>query len=278
MVARMDRKMISISSSSSNASLRTRAELVKLDFQELYLKWGGAQPPRTGLHASSLLVSDAEWCPRKHVLSELFPDEAVQPDLKHWQWKQQDTFLHGWELHRKWQYLFKHFGGNVVVTHVEYGLLDWRDEHELDRTHYDAEREIYFSPDAILDIAGEHHVVEIKGVNHNAFESLTDSLHFAMSVCETVEKAVVQANLYMHLLELKHAVILIENKNNQDFKVWITEYNRDLALPYIQRAYQVKGGLTLARAHNTYPPRLCATADDSLARKCAMCDTCFALK
>lgn len=270
--------MISISSSSSNASLRTRAELVKLDFQELYLKWGGAQPPRTGLHASSLLVPTGDWCPRKHVLSELFPDEAVSPELKHWQWKQFAIFENGWDLHRRWQRVFKRFGNvvQVVIGEDTNGLPFCQDE--LDRTHYDAEREVYFSPDAILDIAGEHHVVEIKGINHNAFESLTDSLHFAMSACETVEKAVIQANLYMHLLDLKHAVILIENKNNQDFKVWITAYNRDLALPYIQRAYQVKGGLTLARAHNTYPPRLCATADDSLARKCAMCDTCFVLK
>lgn len=258
-----------ISNSSSNASLRTLAELVKIDFQELYLKWGGCAPPRTGLHASSLLVSDQDWCPRKHVLSDLFPQEALSPELKHWQWKQQAIFENGWSLHKRWQQLFRQFA-NVVG---ELGKL------ELDRTHYDPERNIYFSPDAILDITGEHMVVEIKGIHHTAFEALPFDLPGAMHACETVEKAVSQANLYMHLLELKHAIILVENKNNQDFRVWITEYNRELALPYIQRAYQVKGNLVLARdGQNKYPARICQSADDARARQCPMCHKCFSLE
>jgi len=250
---------------SNDPGLRTRAALLALDFQDMFLKWGANQPPRSGLHASSLLVSEQEWCTRRYVLADLFPDSAETPELKQWQWKQQAIFENGWDLHKRWQHLFRQFA-NVVG---ELGKL------ELDLTHYDEDRDLYFSPDAILDIAGEHYVVEIKGINHAAFESLTNDLTVAMKACETVEKAVSQANLYMHLLELEHAVILIENKNTQDFRVWITEYDRQQVLPYVQRAYSVKGHIALTKVNGTYPRRVCQSPDDALARKCPMATCCF---
>jgi hypothetical protein len=260
---------------SNDPGLRTRAALLALDFQDMFLKWGANQPPRSGLHASSLLVSENEWCTRRFVLADLFPDEAQQPELKQWQWKQQAIFENGWDLHRRWQKLFLKFG-NVAYGNTNNVKGDTVTvAPELDLTHYDSDRGVYFSPDAILDINGEHHVVEIKGINHTAFESLTNDLSVAMKACETVDKAVYQANLYMHLLELQHAIILIEDKNNQDFRVWITEYDKYLTLPYIKRAYLVKGMITLARTNGTYPKRVCQSPDDALARKCPMRDCCF---
>lgn len=265
-------------SSSNNPGLRTLAALIQIEFEDLYLKYGQSQPPRIGLHASSLLVSDSEWCTRKHVLAAVFSDEAVTPELARWQWKQQDTFLHGWELHRKWQYLFKEFG--AVVKYIGEDEEGWplAPEWELDRTHYDDTRMVYFSPDAILEFAGEKLVVEIKGINHDSFQALTNNLGQARKACETVDKAVVQAQVYMHLLELNHAVILIEDKNDQNFRVWIIEYDRMVVLPYIQRAYRVKGMLAHAKHRNQYPKRVCQTIDDPLARKCPMCDCCFSEK
>ncbi len=261
-------------SSSNHPGLRTTAALLHLDFQDLYLKYGASQPPRTGLHASSLLVSESEWCVRKYVLSDLYGDQAVTPELARWQWKQQDTFLHGWEVHRKWQYLFKQFG-NVVFSKVnedEYGDFDL--EPELDLTHYDEDRQLYFSPDAILEVNGEHMVVEIKGINHDAFLALTDNLDQARKACETVDKAVIQCNLYLHLLQLNHGIILVENKNNQEFRVWVIEYNCVLALLLVQRAYQVKGAVLRAK-HGEWPHRICASAEDSRACQCPLQGVCF---
>lgn len=252
-------------SSSSNPGLRTLAALITLDFQDLYLKYGASQAPRTGLHASSLLVSESEWCTRRYVLADLFPGEAVTPELARWQWKQQAVFENGWNLHERWQKLFEKYG-NVVKYNGMY--------NELDLTHYDPERQVYFSPDAILNINDEHMVVEIKGINHDAFLSLTDNLDQARKACETVDKAVSQANLYMHLLELNHGIILVEDKSSQDFKVWVTEYNRTLALPPVGRAYKVKGALL--RAHKgDITPRVCESPDSPLARKCPLARACF---
>ncbi len=294
-----------ISSSSNNPGLRTRAALLALDFQDMYLRWGANQPPRTGLHASSLLVSEQEWCTRRYVLSEMFPSEAVQTELKQWQWKQQAIFENGWDLHRRWQRLFLKFA-KVVIGDVATGKPYERMRNfELDLTHYDPDRNVYLSPDAILDIAGEHMVVDIKGINHDQFTGheelykrtvLKDSaytfgyekaqeyrkgvkdctLEEAMKLSETVAKAYFQCQLYMHLLELKHGIILVEDKNTQDFRLWIVEYDRRAASEVpMRRVYDVKGWIVLARANGTYPSRVCQSPDDVLARKCPMAKCCF---
>ena len=249
--------------SSSNNELKTTAHLIEAEFRDLYLKWGGSQPPRSGLHASSLLVPDSEWCTRKHVLSALFPDEARQPELKYWDWRTQAIFENGWSLHKRWQMLFERFL-HVVQTEITIDALPkpWKQmAPELDLTHHDEVRNIYFSPDAILEFAGEKYVVEIKGIKQESYQELTDDLTQASKACETVAKAVVQANLYMHLLELKKAVILIENKNNQNFKAWVTEHDAEKAWPYMHRAYRVKGGVGGARIGKGYPARVCSSPD-----------------
>ena len=73
-------------------SLDNEAELLQLHFQQMLVAWGSNQPPRNGLHASSLLVSDNEWCTRRYVLADLFQDEAINPALQPWDWKRQDLF------------------------------------------------------------------------------------------------------------------------------------------------------------------------------------------
>jgi len=283
-------------SSSNNPGLRTLAALIQIEFEDLYLKWGQSQPPRTGLHASSLLVSDQEWCTRKHVLAEIFSDEVRNPELARWQWKQQAVFENGWDVHKRWQKMFAKFGKVVwtpisdeQASDITYSIPPALFKYylklvgsqwfaaELDLTHYDETRQVYFSPDIISEFAGEQYPVEIKGINHDSFQSLTSNLDQARKACETVDKAVIQANLYLHLLQLDHTIILIEDKNNQEFKVWIVEYDRSMALPYVQRAYHVKGGLVHAK-HGRYPDRVCQTIDDPLARKCPMRECCFSEK
>lgn len=261
-----------ISSSSDVEELRTTAALIEIDFQNMLVKWGSSQPPRTGLHASSLLVSEQEWCPRRHVLSELFPDEADPPPMHLWDWRKSAIFENGWDVHRRWQRVFEKWG-KVVRG---YGLFCIGDAPELDLTHFDADRHLLFSPDAILEFGGMRYVVEIKGINHNAFLELTDDLETAMASCETVHKAVIQANLYMHLLDLRRAIILVENKNTQAFRLWVTEYSKEVAQPYVQRAYQVKGHVAMSRTKGRVTvPRVCQSPDSPLARGCAMRTLCF---
>ncbi len=281
--------------------LRTAEFLIQSSLQELYLKWAATQPLRSGLHASSLLVSQNEWCTRRYVLAELHPEEVERPELHYWDWRMQSVFENGWDLHRRWQKLFKQFA-DTVVTFVEYGPADIRYEPELDRTHHDETRNIYFSPDAIIDYAGVRYVVEIKGINHDEYTGHPElyerefhngayryveaqearkgvkdciTIEEAMEVSQTVHKAFYQAQLYMHLLELQYAIILVENKNTQEFKTWVIEYNSEMAIPYIQRAYDVKGRVALFRRSRQLPERVCKSSDDRLAQKCPMRNCCF---
>jgi len=246
--------------------LRTAEFLIQSSLQELYLKWAASQPLRSGLHASSLLVPQNEWCTRRYVLAEIAPGEAARPELHYWDWRMQNMFLDGWDRHRKWQDLFLRF---AVVAYSEAG------DPELDLTHHDETRNIYFSPDAILDYAGTRYVVEIKGLDTNKFQQLTDNLDTACKVSDVVAKARIQANLYCHLLSIQHGLLLIEDKNTQQFKVWIIKCDSASATPYIQRAYDVKGRVALFRRSRQLPERVCKSSDDRLAQKCPLRDCCF---
>ncbi len=259
--------------------LDREAELISLSFENMLVQWGSNTPPRNGLHASSLLVKEEEWCVRRFVLAELYPDEAVSPAVNHWDWKREAIFANGWSLHERWQQLFRHFG---KVVYKVFPGEDGKDdpEPELDLTHYDSDRNIYFSPDAILEFGPNRYVVEIKGIKQESYEKLTDDLDTACKACETVAKAKIQANLYMHLLGLKKAILLIENKNNQSFKIWVTEYDKNMAMEPVHRALQVKGALTLINAgkqSNRATHRICASLGDTQAKQCPMAKCCFRL-
>jgi len=265
------------------SKLQLEAELLTIHLQNMFVQWGQSAPIRTGLHASSVLVSDAEWCVREHVLHEIYPEKAEKEFIQLWHWKRQDTFLHGWELHRKWQTLFGRYAG-VVLTETYKGIAYIPNDEvsteltpELDLTHYDETRNVYFSPDALIEFAGQRYVVEIKGIKQEAYQELTDDLMHAIEVNETVAKARIQANLYMHLLGLKRAILLIENKNDQSFKVWVIEYDKALSVKYIDRIYKVKGAVINTQTFGLarLPKRICQSRGDARAQYCSMREVCF---
>lgn len=237
------------------------------EFQSLFNQWGSNQPPRLGLRASSLLVPAEEWCVRQHVLSEISP--VSERETEEHTWRTNAVFLHGWKLHEKWQGLF--FNAQLAVQNME-----MEGQLELDLTHHDHERGIYFSPDAILEYAGRKFVVEIKGINTKDFQLVKDAtLEEAMKLNKSIRGAVPQANLYCHLAEIKQAIILAEDKNTQEFRLWLLDYQQPLAWPYTERAEQVKGALIVNRAKGLVPDRICQTITDSRAKRCPMRKVCF---
>lgn len=254
--------------SNPDNNLRTLAELLTIEFQALYLSWGKQQEPRTGLHASALLVKDEDWCVRQHVLARLYPDKLQQEELHNWDWKRLAVFLDGWERHRKIQKLLRDHSDMVVITDREF---------ETDLTHYDDTREVYFSPDAIISWGGQRFIVEIKGLDTTKFQALTDSLETAIQVSDVVAKARIQCNLYMHLESVKLGILLIEDKNTQAFKLWVIEYDAALSKPYVERLYAVKGSATLTRTFGLakLPKRVCNSRHDKLAKSCPVRDLCF---
>lgn len=263
-------------------NLALEAELLTLDFRGMYTRWMDATPLRTGMHASAVL--DKEFCAREQVLRELWPEQGEKPVVQHWDWKRSAIFENGWRLHQRWQDVFKKCG-NVVYTPISEALpgafklttASMETAPELDLTHYDPIRNLYFSPDAIIWFGGEKYVVEIKGIKQESYLELTDDLETACSVNETVHKAREQVNLYMHMLMLQKGIILVENKNTCDFKLWVVEYDRERAWPYTSRMQEVKGRTILVKQHgrSKLPVRCCKTSEDSRARKCPMKKLCF---
>jgi hypothetical protein len=158
-------------------------------------------------------------------------------------------------LHEKYQALFSKFGRIV----------------EIEQSHYDEERMLYFTPDAIIELGGERYLVEIKGYKQETFDTLDE-------MGEPPQAAHHQCQFYMHLLGIERGIILVECKDNQHYKVWVVERDKEIALTYTERCYAFKGALTLARAQGKLPARKCGSCKDRLAEKCVMRRVCFQLE
>ena len=231
-------------SQTSKGDLTT--ELLTVYLQHLLVRWGREQPPRTGLHASAVLVPTREWCVRRQVLSASLADPFPIGNT----WHTNALFLHGWTLHEKWQQLFRRFAQVV----------------EIESAHYDETHHLHFTPDAVLAFAGERYVVEIKGYHAEHY----------LSLHSPPKAAVQQANLYMHLLGVSRAIILVENKNTQEFKLWVLAYDPDAVQPYLERIAAVKAAQASAAAGHGLPARVCASRQDALAMRCPVREACFA--
>src|SRR6266516_1225138 len=142
----------------------TLAFLLTHEFNQAFYAWDAALPPRDGLHASSVLESDADFCVRQHVLADSFPDERQQ---KEQYLSALQKFLHGWQIHEKWQYKLLKSTGLVPWNHS-------MEEYELDLTHIDPESDIKYSPDAIIEYAGFVMPIEIKGINTLDYQGCPD--------------------------------------------------------------------------------------------------------
>ena len=222
------------------------ADLLTVYLQHLLVRWGREQPLRTGLHASAVLVPEQDWCVRRQVLSASLADPLPVGTT----WHTNALFLHGWTLHEKWQQLFTRF------AHVV----------EIESAHYDEMHHLHFTPDAVIAFAGERYIVEIKGYHAEHY----------LSLHAPPKAAVQQANLYMHLLGISRAIVLVENKNTQEFKLWVIHYDPDVAKPFLERIAAVKAATARAAAGHSLPARVCASRQDALAMRCPVRDVCFA--
>lgn len=265
-------------------------EMIQTAFQGLYLEKAKIKQERIGLHASSVLVNQNKWCLRKHALINAFPEHIKPVSIQSWDWKREKIFTTGWDLHERWQKLFLDTAQSLADEDIRQQWLEmfgqfsdpaWNAElsgWELDLTHFNEGYEVYFSPDAILQIGPHQYIVEIKGIKQEYFDKLTDDLEQACTVYELIKKARIQANIYMHLTGLKKAILLIENKNTQEFRIYLTQYDKALFEPYHERMLNVKAATINAKRSNglqVLPQRVCQSPEDRLARQCPIRDYCF---
>src|SRR5579859_6068863 len=237
----------------STPNPRALAQLFKLDLADYFNQWNEDKPLRTGFpHASAILAPESSFCLRQLVLLATQPERAERPEQKPWDSHTNAVFLNGWTLHEKYQKLIKLFGSVI----------------EVEESHFDETRLLHFTPDAIVWHMGHKMVIEIKGYKQSHFEKLNES-------GGPPGDAHKQANFYCHLLQIQYGLILVENKDTQEYKVWCVEYSKELTQPYIDRLYHFKAAYSKAGRTGELPARCCKHAGESRAQKCPMRAYCF---
>lgn len=223
--------------------------MIQERFEKLFEEWNAAKGSREGIHVSSIIKSDGDFCLRQIVLMQHF-EHAPLPIHG----RVLRIFANGWSSHQKWQALFE------LAKIAE----------EVETTHYHKETGASFTPDAIIRLFGKRFLVEIKTMNAEAYNSMK-SVH---------QDARIQANMYMHLEGIRLAIILVENKDNQDFKLWVIEYEPALIRKFIKRLDDIKAWLILYQEERKLPARhiRCPSEDTPKARSCPVRAACFAGK
>lgn len=205
---------------------------------------GAETQERVGLHASALITGDKQFCLRQQVLSLIYKQlqgEQIDPKLKR-------IFEEGNAIHEKWQRLFIRAGYSTV--------------EDLDVTQFNKKFRISFTPDIICRIPefydGEM-VGELKSVNTYQFQKMVRH-----------PSAWKQLQWYMFLTGIKKGFVLSEDKNTQDFKVEVYDYDKSLIAPFYERAEQIKYYYKRVFAEH----KMVSRPDDAKRADCKRCIAC----
>lgn len=175
---------------------------------------GQESQERVGLHASSLIVGDKDFCVRQQVLSLIYKQlqgEQINVGLMR-------IFEQGNAIHEKWQRLFIRAGYSKAS--------------DLDVTQFNDAYKISFTPDIICSIPEFYDgkmIGEIKSVNTFQFQRMVKH-----------PSAWKQCQWYMYLTGIHKGFVLSEDKNTQDFKIEVYDYDPSIVAPFIDRAEAIK--------------------------------------
>lgn len=197
----------------------------ELKFLKSVMTRGAETQERKGLHASAVIVSDDKFCYRQQLLSLYYKQlqgEQTPVGLKR-------IFSEGDAIHEKWQRLF-----------IRGGLCK---PLECDYSRFAEEYDLSYTPDIIChlprnmkltgvyddSVPKDDYIVEIKSVNTFTFKK--QKYHASGRK---------QCQLYMYLTGIHKGIVLCDDKNTQEFKVYKYEYNPSEIAPYIRRLEQIQ--------------------------------------
>ena len=227
-------------------------------FVEQVMTRGLESQERVGLHASAMLVGEKEFCLRAQVLSLIYKQsqgEQVPVGLMR-------IFKQGDAIHEKWQRMF--IRGN-------YGSA-----RDMDRTRMCDEYMLSYTPDLdvkIPEFFEGRMIGEIKSVNTYQFQRMTKH-----------PSAWKQAQWYMHLCinrlkklgkwngkDYTKGFVLSEDKNTQDFKIEVYDYDSSLVAPFVDRAESIMYYYNRVYEQHKMVPR----PKDATSLECKRCKDCF---
>lgn len=183
-------------------------------FVKMVMTRGAETQERIGLHASALITGDKDFCVRQQVLSLIYRQlqgEQINVGLKR-------IFEQGNAIHEKWQRMFIRAGYSAA--------------NDLDVTQFNKKFKISFTPDIICEIPEFYNgkmIGEIKSVNTFQFQHMTRH-----------PSAWKQCQWYMYLTGIHKGFVLSEDKNTQDFKIEVYDFDQSIVDPFIDRAEEVK--------------------------------------
>lgn len=205
---------------------------------------GQESQERVGLHASSLIVGDKDFCVRQQVLSLIYKQlqgEQINVGLMR-------IFEQGNAIHEKWQRLFIRAGYSKAS--------------DLDVTQFNDAYKINFTPDIICSIPEFYDgkmIGEIKSVNTFQFQRMVKH-----------PSAWKQCQWYMYLTGIHKGFVLSEDKNTQDFKIEVYDYDPSIVAPFIDRAEAIKYYYNkLMKQH-----KMVQRPDDAKSSDCKRCKDC----
>lgn len=215
---------------------------------------GAETQERKGLHASELIKGDKDYCCRKQVLSLVYRQlqgEQIPIGL-------QKIFEEGNAVHEKWQRLFIRAGYSTA--------------NDLDVTQYNEKYMISFTPDIICTIPEFYKgrmVGEVKSVNTYQFQKMVKH-----------PSASKQLQFYMFLTGIHKGFVLSEDKNTQDIKLEVYDFDLDLVKKYIDRAEEIQTNYRkLLKEHKMVKrPKDAISPECKRCAKCALKNSCWNLQ
>lgn len=205
---------------------------------------------RYGLHASAIITSDEEFCYREQVLSLFFKmnqGEQLPVSLLR-------IFAQGNAMHEKWYSLFRRQGIDVAI----------------ERTLFLPQYDLSFTIDALLNIFGEEVICDVKSVNT-----------FLFNKSDRHPSGEKQINFYCWALSVytgiphRKGFVLMDSKNDQNFKIVPVKYSKEKVKPYVYRLKEIQEMKKEYLEEGILPNRKCKDCTCKRAAKCNMRDACF---
>lgn len=235
------------------------------DFIKQVMTRGLESQERIGLHASAIIETGKDsFCVRQQVLSLLFKQlqgEQLSVNLMR-------IFEEGNAVHEKWQRLFIRANYAKAKT--------------LDRTRFDDDYMLSYTPDIVCKIPEFYKgamIGEIKSMNSFSFKKQSEhpsgkkQLQFYMYLCQKAK-----GNLNdKHDPDYKKGFVLMDSKNDQEFKIRLYDYDPDIVAPFIDRLEEISYHYNnfLENHKMVFKNKNCDSYNCKLAEKCPMKDACY---
>jgi hypothetical protein len=204
-----------------------------------------AERSNSHFHPSSI-----GYCARKIVYDRLnYPAAEMDATLLR-------IFQNGDHMHLRYQEYFEGMGIQIAEE------LELTEKSENQMT---AERcklyNIGGRTDSLIELEGESYLIELKSINGDSFK-------FQLS--EPKSAHVDQLQLYMFLSGVHHGILLYENKNTQEIKMFTVDYNEENIEPILQKVLYVNKCVE----NKVLPPRE-GIRTDYKCKSCGHRGSCF---